>query len=723
MTSGDENLLSTNFDCVVMLVSYDWNTAPLHNHFYYARGLARHLPVIFVQPDMSEASFEYEHTDVSGTDVLHIYQEYGPHQRNLLNKALNERHVLKPLLWISNPLFLDFVIHRYAPMKIFYAPEDYLSSDFINDHGVAEQTKLMLQKILSHIDLLIATSENAIQNYTKIGGYLGESIILPNIGKANSSDRELLEQDYDNSFNSLIAKINSCFITRKPRQDSLNILVLYDDQTIYINTIREYLESFNLFSRSNIYYAFATLNAKCEMDLSFFDVIVIHYSVRLILKWHLSSSYIEALRQFGGYKVLYIQDEYDYTELARRRIESLGIHTVFTCVPKQYIELFYPPSRFSYTEFIQVLTGYISPAIENYKPKPLSQRKFLIGYRGRLLPYYYGNLCREKFMIAQKMRQICESRNLPVDIDWGESKRIYGNNWYDFLADCKATLGTESGSNIFDEYGEIRRSVEKALRQKPNVTYAEIYDRYLAEHEGKIRMNQISPRIFEAIALRTVLVLFEGEYSGIIKPDIHYIPLKKNFSNIDAVLAKLQDDNYLEQLTERAYIDIIQPGQYSYKKFIQDFDQFLAARQVKTARTSYISPVVAVSESATGKTEDKQKLFQTQIDSPFSSLLEQPRLIIGNGGAITVGALAGGTIIPILRNENFREIARIGIKILDSVYTRAYSLFKKDKIATDEHMMPIMSNITFLKIVFFIVKIVNSIYNKTLQFYHRTKPH
>ena len=58
-------------------------------------------------------------------------------------------------------------------------------------------------------------------------------------------------------------------------------------------------------------------------------------------------------------------------------------------------------------------------------------------------------------------------------------------------------------------------------------------------------MNQISPRVFEAIALRTALVLFEGEYSGIIAPGVHYIPLKKNLSNLDDVLSLLGDDEYL----------------------------------------------------------------------------------------------------------------------------------------------------------------------------------
>ena len=44
------------------------------------------------------------------------------------------------------------------------------------------------------------------------------------------------------------------------------------------------------------------------------------------------------------------------------------------------------------------------------------------------------------------------------------------------------------------------------------------------------------------------MILFEGSYSGIIKPDEHFIMLKKDFSNFDNVLKKSKDDNYLKTL-------------------------------------------------------------------------------------------------------------------------------------------------------------------------------
>jgi hypothetical protein len=105
-----------------------------------------------------------------------------------------------------------------------------------------------------------------------------------------------------------------------------------------------------------------------------------------------------------------------------------------------------------------------------------------------------------------------------------------------------------------------------------------MHRKYLTERDGWIRMNQISPRMFEAIALKTALVLFEGKYSGVLRPGEHYIPLKKDFSNVEDVLRQLDDVSGLEEITERAYNDIVRSGRYSYRTFVASVDDRLDER-------------------------------------------------------------------------------------------------------------------------------------------------
>lgn len=360
-----------------------------------------------------------------------------------------------------------------------------------------------------------------------------------------------------------------------PMDEKKNLLILYDHHETHVKTIADYLESFRRYSRHNVSYVSSF--AKCRFDLNYFDAVILHYSVRLCFPGHLSASFAQAIRAYQGLKVLFIQDEYDHTHAAHRVMHSLGIGLVFTVVPPASIAKVYPPQDFAGVKFVNVLTGYVPTALNQLKRfAAVRERPILIGYRGRNNAPWYGQLAQEKVQIGQRMREICTERGLVTDIAWEEGDRIYGG-WFDFLGRCKATLGTESGSNVFDFDGTLAASVQAEMRRDPKITYAEIHRKYLEGRDGAIVMNQISPKIFEAIACRTALVLFDGRYSGVLESGKHFIPLQKDFSNVDDVLAKLHDDAYLEALTDRTYADVISSGRYSYEGFVRLVDETLEA--------------------------------------------------------------------------------------------------------------------------------------------------
>ncbi|MCC7381514.1 MAG: hypothetical protein IT384_06765 [Deltaproteobacteria bacterium] len=369
--------------------------------------------------------------------------------------------------------------------------------------------------------------------------------------------------------------------------DKLRGLVLYDEAATHTPTVLEHLQAFARFSQHTFYYARAVRGVPLALDLANFDFVVIHYSVRLTLPDFISPSYAAALSAYEGLKILFIQDEYEMTEQARQWMERLGVRLVFTCVPERFVAQVYPPARFLETEFVTTLTGFVPARLEGGFPvAPLSERRVLLAYRGRALPYWYGIMGQDKQNIGVRMRALCEARSKPCDIEWDESKRIYGDDWYTFIASARATLGTESGANVFDERGDLKRAIRAELEKDPNVGFETIFDRYLAPFEGRVQMNQVSPRIFEAVALRTALVLFEGEYSGVVRPWEHYLPLKKDFSNAEEILARLDDLSLLEEMTERAYRELIQSGRYSYRRAMEGYDALFSARvRARASRT------------------------------------------------------------------------------------------------------------------------------------------
>jgi hypothetical protein len=52
---------------------------------------------------------------------------------------------------------------------------------------------------------------------------------------------------------------------------------------------------------------------------------------------------------------------------------------------------------------------------------------------------------------------------------------------------------------------------------------------------------------------KTCQILVEGEYNDIIQPDVHYIPLRKDFSNLEEVLNKMEDCDFVTQLIDDSY--------------------------------------------------------------------------------------------------------------------------------------------------------------------------
>lgn len=351
------------------------------------------------------------------------------------------------------------------------------------------------------------------------------------------------------------------------------ILYLYNSTQTYTDTVFQHIASFRKHSRHITHYTHHDLSSELEVDLSAYDAVCIHYSIRLPFD-QLSASAVAALRRFDKLKVLFIQDEYDHTQRAWHWIRALGIKLVFTVVPEKSIREVYPVDQVPGVRFCSVLTGYVPERIDLQGAiRPPSERELLVGYRGRPLPVRYGQLGFEKVEIGRMVRAYCESHGFACDIAWTEEARIYGTKWLEFVASCRSMLGSESGSNVFDFSGSLVNRLRELKLYYPKMSDDLVYRDVIKPAEREGLMNQISPRAFEAIALRTVLVLFEGQYSGILQPGVHYISLKKDGSNLREVFEQLLDSSHVDTMAERAFRDIIDTGDYSYGAFVATVDK------------------------------------------------------------------------------------------------------------------------------------------------------
>ena len=136
-----------------------------------------------------------------------------------------------------------------------------------------------------------------------------------------------------------------------------------------------------------------------------------------------------------------------------------------------------------------------------------------------------------------------------------------------------------------DYYFKSKDEFEKLIREGLKISHDEYHRKYLNKFEGTLKLRNFTPRIFEAIICKSCLVLVEGEYNGILKKDINYIPIKKDFSNIEEVYNKIRNFELCKKIADHNYKAIIKSGDFTYQKFI-DFILSKSNIQVKSNKFS-----------------------------------------------------------------------------------------------------------------------------------------
>jgi len=369
-------------------------------------------------------------------------------------------------------------------------------------------------------------------------------------------------------------------------RDSLAILLLCDDGPAHAPNVLEHIGALQRFSRHSVarFNPLGVARSR-RLRLDVYDVVVIHYTISVLHDTYLAPWLREQLTSFGGLKVQFIQDEYRLVDATIARMRELGLDLLYSSIPLDVAALVYGP-RLPGVDVLPTLTGYVPAELERELPeRPPAGRPLDVVYRGRNVPYWLGRLGQDKVRIGREFSARAASTDLRCDISSGEADRIYGEDWYRFLASSRTTLGTESGASIVDFDGSLQERTEAYLRANPAATFEEVEREILAPFEGNAVIQAISPRVFEAAALRTAMVNFVGRYSDVIEPWVHYVPLEKDFSNFDEVVSAIRDEALLHRIASQAYEDLVASGAYSLRHFVGELDRELKAR-VDPARRS-----------------------------------------------------------------------------------------------------------------------------------------
>jgi hypothetical protein len=373
--------------------------------------------------------------------------------------------------------------------------------------------------------------------------------------------------------------------------DPATVMLLYHRPTTRggqdVATIAEQVAAFPRHSR----FAVCSVNTDFGFpsELAPIDVgaVVMHHSLLGAPPYKLDDGWLDWLHRSQAYKICFFSDEHAYCRPRRAFIDELPVDCVYSHVEPQYTEQVYgrcarPP------HVVHHIAGYVTEEVREAArrfSRPDAKRRVDVGYRGRDLPAWMGRGAREKVDIAVEFERRVLHTGLVLDIDAREEGRLYGAKWHRFLGDCRSMLGVESGTSYMDLEDEVWS--EHLATGGDHAALPEA----LARWEGNIPYRTLATRHFEAAAFGACQILFEGRYSDVMQPMVHYLPLRKDFGNLAEVLAWHRDEDVRSAIVHNARRDLIDSRAYDVSRLVARVDRTLEDEAGLRPRATDAAPI------------------------------------------------------------------------------------------------------------------------------------
>lgn len=287
------------------------------------------------------------------------------------------------------------------------------------------------------------------------------------------------------------------------------------------------------------------------------------------------------LRDSPAVKIVFPQDDASHGAMLDYLFSWLEVDAVFTVRPEKK-DFIYPLTA-KKADFVSTVAGYIDDAsLEHCRnfAKPLEQRQWVVGQRVTMYPAWGGRFSRRKGLAAIKVMEECRKRGIPENISTDPNDVFLGDDWFRFLGDCRFVVGAEGGHGLWDPYGEIQDEVNDYVARHPHASFDEIEDACFYGCDGLHTFPGFAPRILEAAVLGCGQILVEGDYRGFIRPGEHYIPLKADFSNMDAVFAGIANDDLVSSMIAATRRDLVDSPSFRYSSLVERVMSYIENRRL-----------------------------------------------------------------------------------------------------------------------------------------------
>jgi hypothetical protein len=285
----------------------------------------------------------------------------------------------------------------------------------------------------------------------------------------------------------------------------------------------------------------AIRRGEIPINLRSFDALIIHHSAVIYpyrnMNVGFSNDSLKALKSFPGIKLAFAQDEYRSIIERRTFFNNIELNHLFSLSAPSGHETIYGPTNDRSYSISTVLPGYISDQMLQWNSATFKERAIDVGYRGRMLPVWMGDVSNLKSGIVQLIQREIHAKKIRVNTDLSadEADRLYGNSWKDFLNSTKSQIATGSGASMLDIDG---RFVESHFG-KPRISIE-------AEDPIAFDYHMISPRIFDYAVSGNVIIRVRGhDYGGVLNEE-NSVTLYEDASNLESVVGEInQEDKYM----------------------------------------------------------------------------------------------------------------------------------------------------------------------------------
>ena len=305
------------------------------------------------------------------------------------------------------------------------------------------------------------------------------------------------------------------------------------------------------------------------------DVFIVNYdflNYRFTPLWPYIKNRHKKIAQRAGKVVAIAQDDFWANKLLDNWCMDWDVDRILTPISNDLGVLY--PRSIKTKEFRTALTGYV-------KSGPIPQTALLrdrpidLGQRVRDMPPHLGRLAQAKSKQAVVMATAATSAGFNVDVSTRVEDSFIGAAWFDFLSSCKFTVGMKGGASLHDPYGLTHTKVQAYLARHPEAGFDEIERKCFKGKDMKHEFTAISPRLFESSMAGTCQILQRDDYLGVLEPWRHYIPLERNFSNVNEVVSTMKDLDKCQEIVTNARIALVDSQMFDYSRLVNSACQGL----------------------------------------------------------------------------------------------------------------------------------------------------